>query len=209
MSTQVVRVEKFTKGSLQNIGNELERTPGIDLRNPDIDSSLTHLNPDMHKPDDAPNWFTRFSNILEATGARFNNKKGVCAFEGMIITSDTAFLRGLAGSAENLRRRLWSSFLRMLTNGRSTRSVTREQMSTFSGQRCITMRKRRTCRSTMFQSSRVSRSKCTKKTRTVKSRGMRTAAPFRLLCYNRSWTVHKKEMRDRRRSGRIKLPHKI
>ena len=95
MSTQVVRVEKFSRGSLQNIGNELERTPGIDLRNPDIDSSLTHLNPDMHKPTDDPNWFTRFSNILEATGATFNNKKGVCAFEGMIITSDTAFFEGL------------------------------------------------------------------------------------------------------------------
>ena len=95
MSTQVVRVEQFTKGSLQNIGNELERAPGIDLRNPDIDSSLTHLNPDMHKPDDDPNWFKRFANILEATGATFNNKKGVCAFEGMIITADTAFFESL------------------------------------------------------------------------------------------------------------------
>ena len=95
MSIQVVRVEKFTKGSLQNIGNELERAPGIDLRNPDIDSGLTHLNPNMHKHNDSPNWFSRFDNILTATGATFNNNKGVCAFEGMIITSDTAFFESL------------------------------------------------------------------------------------------------------------------
>ncbi|MBR2087591.1 MAG: hypothetical protein IJ906_10715 [Oscillospiraceae bacterium] len=95
MSTQVVRVERFAKGALQNVGNELERTPGIDMRNPDIDCALTHLNPDMHKPDDDPNWFKRFANILETTGATFVNKKGVWAFEGMVITSDLVFFESL------------------------------------------------------------------------------------------------------------------
>jgi len=44
MSTQVIRIQGFSKGSLTNIGNECDRKKGVEHHNSDIDPTRTHLN---------------------------------------------------------------------------------------------------------------------------------------------------------------------
>lgn len=92
MSTQVVRVESFSKGSLGNIGNESERE-NIEHRNLDIDKSRSNLN---HYYKETKNGFyAEWNNIKKELNATGKEVKNGTAFEGMVITSDRAFFESL------------------------------------------------------------------------------------------------------------------
>jgi hypothetical protein len=92
MSTQVVRVQTFTKGSLSNIGKEVDRDD-IEHRNADIDVSLSHLNRSYK---DAPNGFyNQYGDIKTALNAQGKEVKNGVAFEGMVITANKEFFEKL------------------------------------------------------------------------------------------------------------------
>ncbi len=92
ISYQVVRVEQFTKGSLGKIGGETERT-SKHHRNEDIDSERTPLNLYFKKSDGGLT--AQWKKTTQELNATFREKKKSTAFEGMIITSDTAFFERL------------------------------------------------------------------------------------------------------------------
>ena len=97
MSTQVVRVQGYTKGSLANIGNECDRKPGVKHRNSDIDTSLSHLN---HSYKDCDlSFYSEFHQLLAMNNCEYKEKKNGIAFEGMIITADLEFFEKLGYSA--------------------------------------------------------------------------------------------------------------
>lgn len=92
MSTQVVRVQGFTKGSLSNIGKEVDRDD-IEHRNADIDVSLAHLNRSYK---DAPNGFyNQYGDIKTALNSQGKEVKNGVAFEGMVITANKDFFEKL------------------------------------------------------------------------------------------------------------------
>ena len=92
MSTQVVRVQGFSKGSLKNIGNEVDRG-NVQHRNPDIDGSLSYLN---YSYKTAPGGlYAEWNDILTALNAEVRIKKDTIAFEGMVITADKEFFEKL------------------------------------------------------------------------------------------------------------------
>ena len=92
ISYQVVRIEQFTKGSLGKIGGETERT-SKHHRNEDIDSERTPLNLYFKKSDGGLT--AQWKKTMKELNATFREKKDSTAFEGMIITSDTAFFERL------------------------------------------------------------------------------------------------------------------
>lgn len=92
ISYQVIRVEKFTKGSLVKIGAETERT-AKNSRNKDIDETRTPLNIYFKKSNGGLN--AEWKNIVAQTNASFKDTKKSVAFEGIIITSDKAFFEKL------------------------------------------------------------------------------------------------------------------
>lgn len=92
ISYQVLRIEKFNQSNLDGIGRETERTAKRH-RNEDIDDERTPLNHYFKKSDDGLR--KQWKSILENTHVTFQNKKDAVAFEGMIITSDTAFFERL------------------------------------------------------------------------------------------------------------------
>lgn len=93
MSTQVVRIEGYNKGSLGTIGRECDRAEGINHRNQDIDPERSSLNVSYK---DAPNGFTsEYANIVAALNASGKETKKGVAFEGMIITADLPFFEHL------------------------------------------------------------------------------------------------------------------
>lgn len=93
MSTQVVRVEGYNKGSLGTIGRECDRAEGINHRNQEIEQDLSYLN---HSYKDASHGFvSEFSDIKTALNAQGKETKKGVAFEGMIITADLPFFEGL------------------------------------------------------------------------------------------------------------------
>ncbi len=92
ISYQVVRIEQFTKGSLGKIGAEAERT-SVHNRNEDIDSERTPLNLYFKKSEGGLS--AQWKKTMQALNATFREKKDSTAFEGMIITSDTAFFERL------------------------------------------------------------------------------------------------------------------
>lgn len=92
ISYQVVRIEQFTKGSLGKIGGETERT-SKHHRNEDIDSERTPLNLYFKKSDGGLT--AQWKKTIKELNATFREKKDSTAFEGMIITSDTAFFERL------------------------------------------------------------------------------------------------------------------
>lgn len=95
MSNQVVRTKQFSKGSLKNILNELDREKGIEHRNDEIDLELSYLNY-SYKDKDEGGALATFKRIIKENGCQdFVDKKGAVAFEGMVITSDTKFFEEL------------------------------------------------------------------------------------------------------------------
>ena len=93
MSSQVVRIEKYLKSDLHNIGKEIERAKGVEQRNADINIEQTPLNTILVS---SGGGFTRkFKQILKELNCSFTDRKNQIAFEGMIITSDKAFFESL------------------------------------------------------------------------------------------------------------------
>lgn len=97
MSSQVVRVQGFSKGSLGAIGKEVERNEKdlLENRNEDIDKSRTHLNEFYKQTNNGMygEWQDVCKN-LNVTNSD-NLKKNAIAFEGMIITSNKEFFEKL------------------------------------------------------------------------------------------------------------------
>lgn len=100
MSSQVVRVERFTKGSLSAIGKEVERDEKdlFENRNEDIDRNRTHLNEFFKLTNNG--MYNEWKETCERLNIVNANKlkKNVTAFEGMVITSDRAFFESLGWS---------------------------------------------------------------------------------------------------------------
>lgn len=95
MSTQVVRVARYNKGSLNTIGRECDRAD-VNHRNEDIDKKLSCLNQSYK---DAPDGFrAEYERVKKNLNATERVAKNVVAFEGMVITSDTAFFEKLGWS---------------------------------------------------------------------------------------------------------------
>lgn len=97
MSSQVLRVEGFSKGSLMGIGREVERAENYVLqhRNPDIDIERTHLNHIYKQTKNG--MYGEFKDIckkLNVSNAD-NLKKNATAFEGIVITSDKEYFENL------------------------------------------------------------------------------------------------------------------
>ena len=92
ISYQVVRIEQFNKGSLGKIGGETERT-SKHHRNEDIDSERTPLN--LYFKRSEGGLTAQWKKTMKELNATFREKKKSVAFEGMIITSDTAFFERL------------------------------------------------------------------------------------------------------------------
>ena len=97
MSSQVLRVEGFSKGSLMGIGREVEREENYVLqhRNPDIDIERTHLNHIYKQTKNG--MYGEFKDIckkLNVSNAD-NLKKNATAFEGIVITSDKEYFENL------------------------------------------------------------------------------------------------------------------
>lgn len=93
MSSQFVRIGQYTKGSLQNIGDEVERADR-EHKNPDIDKELSHLN-HSYVSTNGQGMYKRFYQVLAETGCKFADKDKQVAFEGMVITSDREFFESL------------------------------------------------------------------------------------------------------------------
>lgn len=97
MSSQVVRVQSFSKGSLGRIGKEVEREEKdlLENRNQDIDKSRTHLN-EFYKHTENGMYaeFKKVIKDLNISNAE-NLKKKATAFEGMVITSDKEYFEKL------------------------------------------------------------------------------------------------------------------
>lgn len=92
ISYQVVRIEQFNKGSLGKIGGETERT-SKHHRNEDIDDERTPLN--LYFKKSKGGLTAQWKKTMKELNATFREKKKSVAFEGMIITSDTAFFERL------------------------------------------------------------------------------------------------------------------
>ena len=92
MSYQVLRVEKFLKNDLLKIGAETERTAKRH-RNEDIDSERTPLNYYFKKSDGGLS--AQWKKVIKDFGITFKETKKTVAFEGIIVTSDTAFFEKL------------------------------------------------------------------------------------------------------------------
>lgn len=92
MSTQVIRVESYTKGSLGTIGRECDRAD-VNHRNPDIDKERSDLN---HSYKDASRGFVaEHADIRTALNVQGKETKTGIAFEGMIVTADLPFFERL------------------------------------------------------------------------------------------------------------------
>lgn len=97
LSSQVVRVQSFGKGSLGAIGKEVERTEKdiFENRNSDIDKSRTSLNDYFkHTKNGLYGEWNDVCKELNVTNAD-KLKKNAIAFEGMVITSDKEFFENM------------------------------------------------------------------------------------------------------------------
>jgi hypothetical protein len=97
MSSQVVRVQSFSKGSLGGIGKEAERSEGdiSENRNQDIDKNRTHLNEFFkHTQNGMFGEWKDTCKKLNVANAE-DSKKNMTAFEGMVITSDKEYFENL------------------------------------------------------------------------------------------------------------------
>lgn len=97
MSSQVVRVQGFSKGSLGAIGKEVEREEKdfLENRNQDIDKNRTHLNEFYkHTQNGMYGEWKDICKNLNVTNSE-NLKKNAIAFEGIVITSDKEYFEKL------------------------------------------------------------------------------------------------------------------
>ena len=94
MSSQVCRVQGFSKGSLAAIGNEAERG-NVNHRNGDIDTSLSVNNVAFKETHHG--FYAEWNDIKSTLNASFNERKGAVAFEGMVITAEQKFFRDSFG----------------------------------------------------------------------------------------------------------------
>lgn len=93
MSTQVVRVAGYNKGSLGTIGRECDRADGVNHRNQEINTQLSFLNQSYK---DAPHGFNHeWNDIVTSLNAQGKVTKNGVAFEGMIVTADLQFFESL------------------------------------------------------------------------------------------------------------------
>ncbi len=98
MSTQVIRIEGYSKGSLSCIGNECDRKPGVEHRNSDIDEALSKYNWSF-KDTNNGSFYTEYSEIMSQLNVQKpRERKKDIAFEGVLITSDGAFFEGKSDS---------------------------------------------------------------------------------------------------------------
>lgn len=88
MSTQVVRVAGFTKGSLGAIGREAERA-NVTHRNPDIDPDRSVRN--MVFKETKHGFYAEWKQIMEDLHVQYRDTKTGIAFEGMVITAEKKF----------------------------------------------------------------------------------------------------------------------
>lgn len=88
MSSQVVRVQGFSKGSLSGIGNEAERG-NVNHRNPDIDPERIHMN--MAFKHTEHGFYAEWNDIKKNLNAQGKETKNGIAFEGMVITAEAKF----------------------------------------------------------------------------------------------------------------------
>ena len=88
MSSQVVRVQGFSKGSLSGIGNEAERG-NVNHRNPDIDPERKHMN--MAFKHTEHGFYAEWNDIKKNLNAQGKETKNGIAFEGMVITAEAKF----------------------------------------------------------------------------------------------------------------------
>ncbi len=88
MSSQVVRVQGFSKGSLASIGNETERGK-VEHRNADIDTSKSYLNICFKRTEQG--FYHEWNDIKTSLNATYRDNKKAIAFEGMVITSNAEF----------------------------------------------------------------------------------------------------------------------
>jgi hypothetical protein len=102
MSTQVIRVEGYSKGSLTCIGNECDRKEGIEHRNSDINPERTSLNQSYKDVPEGNSFYREHAQMLMALNAQYNETKKGIAFEGMLITADFDFFHkmGYTNSTE-------------------------------------------------------------------------------------------------------------
>jgi len=89
MSSQVVRIAPFTKGSLGAIGNEAERKKGVNHRNKDIDNDRTDLN--MYLKESENGFYSEYNKIKKDLNVQARETKKGVAFEGMVITAERAY----------------------------------------------------------------------------------------------------------------------
>ena len=97
MSSQVVRVQSFGKGSLGGIGQEVERDERdlMEHRSGDIDKARTHMNEFFkHTRSGMYGEWKDICRDLNVSNAD-RMKKNMTAFEGMVITSDKAFFENM------------------------------------------------------------------------------------------------------------------
>lgn len=95
MSTQIVRVQGYSKGSLTCIGNECDRTPGIEHRNSDIVPERSALNYSYKDVAEGGSFYSEHADIIGSLNAKYTEKKSGIAFEGMLITADSEFFEKL------------------------------------------------------------------------------------------------------------------
>lgn len=91
MSSQVVRVQGFTKGSLSGIGKEVERGD-VEHRNADIRAEDKYLNMTFKQTNHG--FYGEWNDIKTALNAGGKETKNGIAFEGMVITADKSFFEG-------------------------------------------------------------------------------------------------------------------
>ena len=90
MSSQVVRIQDFSKGSLSAIGNESERGP-VNHRNPDINPDLTDNN--LLLKTTQQGFYAAWNRMREDLNFQYKDTKKGVAFQGMVITSGPEFFR--------------------------------------------------------------------------------------------------------------------
>lgn len=90
MSSQVVRIQGFTKGSLHGIGQEAERG-NVEHRNIDIDPNRKEMNMYFKQTDHG--FYHEWNDIKTALNVQGKETKKGIAFEGMVITADKEFYK--------------------------------------------------------------------------------------------------------------------
>lgn len=91
---QIARVKGFSKGSLQNVLNELDRTDG-EFKNVGRDEKLAYLN-HSYKDLRSGGAYATFDQILKECKCKpFVDKKKAIAFEGVVVTASPEFFEQL------------------------------------------------------------------------------------------------------------------